>query len=170
MKTFRLFLLGFMLLPVFVPAQQVQVVRQVIAAGGGVSQASNLVAFWTVGEFMTQTLRSADDTHILTQGFQQPEPHNTIVPVIEIYQNQVIVNVYPNPVTQFVRIVLSEPPPQPLTVSLTDVQGKLVATQALSGTAIEMDVSHLPDGAYFLTLSDENAIQGCVKILKTSPH
>ena len=77
------------------------------------------------------------------------------------------VNVYPNPTHGKVTIKSSE---ALVSVTVNDMMGRQVyTTQPLCNTATQsltMDLSHLPQGAYFLTLTIANGRQHIVRLLK----
>jgi len=61
------------------------------------------------------------------------------------------ISVFPNPATDVVTIAFSESVAN-MSFTLTDVSGKIVAAEypSTSGNKIELDVSHVPSGVYFL--------------------
>lgn len=72
-----------------------------------------------------------------------------------------VVNLYPNPATQYVVLDLSTGEELRGTVSITDMLGKLCIQQKAEGTRFQCNVSNLPTGMYFLTYTD-----GKMKIMK----
>ncbi|MBR3558962.1 MAG: T9SS type A sorting domain-containing protein [Bacteroidales bacterium] len=72
-----------------------------------------------------------------------------------------VVNLYPNPATQYVVLDLSTGEELRGTVSITDMLGKLCIQQKAEGTRFQCNVSNLPTGMYFLTYTD-----GKMKIVK----
>ncbi len=63
----------------------------------------------------------------------------------------VISGIYPNPNNGRFNINFSKaiPPSQML---IFDITGKPVTQKKISGTKTEIDISHLPDGIYFISL------------------
>jgi len=64
---------------------------------------------------------------------------------------------YPNPATDLVRIALNAGE-EAGTVSVLDVQGRVVLQQAFRGAQAEMDVSGLSSGAYVVQLRTERSV------------
>ncbi len=62
-----------------------------------------------------------------------------------------VVNLYPNPATQYVVLDLSTGEELRGMVSITDMLGKLCIQQKAEGTRFQCNVSGLPKGMYFLT-------------------
>jgi len=61
--------------------------------------------------------------------------------------------VYPNPATESVNLMLKDV--TDATVTVTNVLGKTVLTQAISGNKASLDIKNLTTGLYFITLSAE---------------
>ena len=66
----------------------------------------------------------------------------------------VVMNLYPNPATQYVVLDMSTGEEMHGSVVITDMLGRLCLVQKAEGTKCQIAVSDLPTGMYFLTYSD----------------
>ena len=67
---------------------------------------------------------------------------------------QVVMNLYPNPATQYVILDMSTGEEMHGSVVITDMLGRLCLVQKAEGTKCQIELSDLPVGMYFLTYSD----------------
>ena len=67
---------------------------------------------------------------------------------------QPVMNVYPNPATQYVVLDMSTGEEMDGRVVITDMLGKQCSQQEVEGTSTRINVSALPTGMYFLTYTD----------------
>jgi hypothetical protein len=73
------------------------------------------------------------------------------------------VKVYPNPATDVIYVSEAE---DGSTLTLTDVMGRIVVQQTVTGNNSSLHVNHLAQGAYGLTIHTKTGRAGTVKILK----
>ena len=79
---------------------------------------------------------------------------NTILNINEIVQN---IQIYPNPVREFLNLYLGENTNKPLTISIYDLLGNLVMKKQYSsfaGTNLIINIEDLQTGYYFIDISD----------------
>ncbi len=74
------------------------------------------------------------------------------------------VALYPNPTTNTINIQGLEQ--GEYGVSVVDMQGRVLSTSEIAGSATSVDVSSLSAGIYFLTVSEENTIIGSKRFVK----
>lgn len=67
---------------------------------------------------------------------------------------QLIMNLYPNPATQYVVLDMSTGAEMDGSVIVTDMLGRLCFQQKAEGTSVRIPVTSLPTGMYFLTYTD----------------
>ena len=103
----------------------------------------------TVGELMISTYETG--TNSLTQGFHQTK---LIISSIEDFSPSFDVAIYPNPAMYELTIQFTDIQ-YGYSISMLDVNGKLVKTEELTGPETTFDVSQLAAGAYMLLLKDE---------------
>jgi hypothetical protein len=126
---------------------------EVLASAGGYSVASGgaVSISWTLGETIIPNFVSQDGSISLAHGFQQKL---IITKVEENILTPVNVNVYPNPVSEYVRIEFEQPSDAEIRLNLLDFRGKLVDSDIL-GTGVtihEINMQDLPSGLYYLRL------------------
>jgi hypothetical protein len=125
--------------------------QDVIASAGGYNTATGISISWTLGETIIPTFKSADNTLILTHGFQQ---QLIITTVEENLENLVTVTVYPNPASDNVNIRFEEAIDDEVNLMLINSQGKPVKSLIIEATTIEKQINlqDLPAGVYYLKL------------------
>jgi len=148
----KIFLFYAMMIPAMLKAQMLT--PQVIASGGEYATGGGYSLSQTIGELNVETVTAP--AAILTQGFQQPVPE--IISFIGESENtNAMLDVFPNPACNvlFVRI-RSEGPHN---IVITDVPGKKIISSVIPASAFgpkTFDVSMLPAGVYFLTISSSD--------------
>ncbi len=89
--------------------------------------------------------------------------------VLEL-QNQNLFNIYPVPAKDFFTIELKHPENGELTVSLTDVNGKIVQNELFNVTkdqmSVQVSVANLQAGVYVLKLNQNNKVEVSTFIVK----
>ena len=70
--------------------------------------------------------------------------------------SQMVVNLYPNPATQYVMLDMSAGEEMNGVVAITDMLGRQCLQQRAEGSSVRVPVSALPTGMYFLTYTDGN--------------
>lgn len=143
-----------------------QLSMQVIVPTAGVVLSSGYNYSQTIGEAAVEIVSSND--YILTQGFQQP-------PIKVIQRNDKNgngVNVYPNPVVDYVNVELFGDIPREFRISIVNITGTIVYSEDLRfGEKFwhlqEIVVSGLVRGFYFVrVLSKDGVISRTFKIEK----
>ncbi|MBC7863009.1 MAG: SBBP repeat-containing protein [Bacteroidia bacterium] len=74
-------------------------------------------------------------------------------------------SIYPNPSPGIININAATMREEPLTVQLTNTLGQIVLSTTVSGKQSVLNIEHLPDGVYFVTLKNGKLIK-TVKIQK----
>lgn len=103
--------------------------HDVVSTAGGYGVSGELSVSWTLGELAVHTLKSADETLILTQGFQQSGL--TVTHVENQLGELVDVKIYPNPAESLIHIKFSEPLTEQVTIRLFDADGRMVHMEQL---------------------------------------
>jgi len=125
---------------------------EVIASAGGYNVApGNVIAIsWTLGETIIPDY-TVPGVLSVVHGFQQ---RIVITEVEENIESPVSVNVYPNPVSDIVKIEFEQPVDLEIKGYLIDSRGSMVKAFSIGiGTAIyELSMENLPSGLYYLRL------------------
>lgn len=132
--------------------------QTVVTTAGDFFSNSTAELSWTLGEIMGETYTTAS-VH-LTQGQQQtmyaPDPTNSV----QIEEN-VSLDLYPNPADDHVTLISSEPT---VSVSFIDSRGRLVKNIELNQAHPQIDLIGLERGVYYLNVYSTN--QQLLKIFK----
>lgn len=119
---------------------------RVISSAGNEFTNSGLIIGWTLGETIIDTYESGN--LILTQGFHQ---HNIIITRIEQFDKleQLLVNVYPNPTTDYVNVELSKKN-QEADLLLFDINGRLLSKDVMYDKLHILNFKPYSSGTYLL--------------------
>ncbi len=134
----------------FIHGQVVE--RAVWASAGGSIQSGSFYVSGTAGEAVVSTLYGND--LILTQGFQQPLIGKESG-VNEVFNNDVF-EVFPIPANQYFQIISKTNMVTGDKVLLTDVLGKAVKSIPMSQNSIQIDVTDMKNGVYYLSILRED--------------
>jgi|LakMenEpi03Aug12_release.lakeMendotaPanAssembly.Ray.scaffolds.fasta_scaffold69435_3 hypothetical protein len=124
----------------------------------------------TVGEPITTTVTSAN--YILTQGFQQQSLKG--VSVQEIQTENLNINVFPNPATEEVHVLILSPRASNTQVKMFDIIGReiIVPTTIINeGTQKQftLNLKSLSASMYFISVNDQiNRTTQTIKIQKVT--
>ena len=118
--------------------------NSVISSAGGSSSSGNVKMDYTIGETVIETFSAGGNT--LTQGFHQTNLTLVAIENVELFAQ---VSVYPNPTSQFVNLDIPADY-NLLDISMYDVTGKLLRTQANASGLVTFDVKDLATGTYYL--------------------
>ena len=130
-----------------------QIKQEVIASAGGYNVTSNISISWTLGETIIPTFTSPN--LILTHGFQQQV---IVTAVLENFENQVKITVFPNPASDNVKIAFEEPVDGEVKIFMLNSLGKLVKADFIEPAMIEKEINlqDLPAGVYYFRLVKGN--------------
>lgn len=130
----------------------------VIVPQAEVSETEYISLEWTIGEVFTET---ADyENGMLTQGSEQPilQVDRITSKSEESKPGWMDVQVYPNPVERTLKVAFSSEESKELEITLTNLSGKLMLST--TGDAVtdqlELDLSRIPAGNYFLSFKEKN--------------
>jgi hypothetical protein len=147
-------------------SQAQSIERQVIGAAGSFQTASWGSLSSTSGEAVVSTLTAG--SNVLTQGFQQPLISDVMV--YDIVLNNFSVQVYPNPASDIINVVINtNNADKHYSVTVFDLPGQRldIPSQDISNgkqTHILIDIHQLAAATYMIMVADENNKQ--VKAIK----
>ncbi len=122
---------------------------QVFANAGTTMTGPNGALDFTIGEVVTSSLTSGSDA--LTQGFQQP---NIVIVGVENFIDVYTINLYPNPVQQFVTIETNSV--EELQAKIYNAHGQLVIDGKVFTQKAVLNLEAIADGPYFLHVTRLN--------------
>ena len=131
---------------------------QVIASTGTFAAAGGYSLSYTLGEPATATLTTSSS--IITQGFQQP--NDVYTGLQSIITPTLNAQLYPNPASSEINLVITSSNTNNYTVQLVDLLGRVL--QQPTTTAISKGQSHfvfnvaqLPSSMYFITVKSSGS-------------
>lgn len=127
---------------------QTLAIQVLTGAGDTFSAANGTKLDWTLGEPVVETFANQA---ALTQGFLQA--FDLATPVLEQPLSDILLKVYPNPASD--RLTIETDAATPLQAQLYDLYGRLLLTAILKSQKETLDISHLPSGAYLLSILGE---------------
>ncbi len=117
------------------------------AAGGNVTGAGGSVSY-TVGQTVYTAL--GGPSGYVTQGCQQPYEVIVLTGSPEVDGIQLDIKAFPNPTTDFIRLVLNRDNPENWRYRLYNNQGVLLQERVMSGREMVIPMDGLPPAAYIL--------------------
>ena len=134
-------------------AQDIVLVNQVVASAGRSAVLSGRHWTYTVGEPIIMTLTGS--SHVLTQGFNQPE-FARVVSTTELDLDAWQLAVFPNPTTDFLTVRYAADRNSGLIATVFDLLGKIVymPRELPLAQGSEIDCSAWLPGVYLLQLQD----------------
>lgn len=138
-------------------AQSQNISRSVVAAGGNKVTSGTLILSSTIGEVSITKLSGG--TLQVTQGFHQG--HLTVARIEDESTPATMeykINVFPNPVIDYVNIEISGTETYNHTLTIVDIAGKVVSTQTLTQNVTQFDFTQLPSGQYIVIVNSEDGL------------
>ena len=138
--------------------------QEVISTAGGFNVNDGLSISWTLGETVIPTFKSADNSLILTHGFQQ----QLIITAIEENLDAILkVSVYPNPASEIINIHFDIQLEAEMKAFLLDSQGRQVLTDMAESGLFDKQINlqGLAAGIYYLKLT-KGKLTNVYKIVK----
>ena len=80
--------------------------------------------------------------------------------------NDISLNIYPNPATDYINIATEEGVASKMTVGFYSLLGKEIQTIGQVDLPYKMDLKTLPGGTYFLRITDESGTYKNFKVVK----
>ena len=141
----------------------------VYSSNGGFSAQSQGQIQWTIGEPISETYIVGPN--VTTMGFHQPELG--VVSLIKEQGNDVNVLIYPNPVSNELRIDFSSLNAGTYKLSLHDAIGKLIRDESKEVDGFNskhvVNLQELAAGEYFLTIRNSAAqFEKTIKVVKVN--
>jgi hypothetical protein len=126
---------------------------QVISSAGSQHVLNSISIEWTLGEVAITTLQGSNT--IITQGFHQPR--YIVTNISETPSKAALISVYPNPVSNLLKMDLIFDHEKNIYVRLMDSNGKLIWNKEYTGQQIteSLSLKNYPSGNYILNFSIE---------------
>ncbi len=128
--------------------------QTIVNATGGNASGSGGSASYSVGQVVYTTNSGTNGS--VAQGVQQPYEIYVVTGLEESKDINLSVSAYPNPTTEFVKLIVESYKVENLSYQLYDMQGKLLDSKQIAGKQTSIVMSSLVPATYF------------VKVVKTS--
>jgi hypothetical protein len=140
------------------------------SAGGSYNNGMNLQLDYTIGELAVTTI--SNGSNHLTQGFQQPFANST-VSIAENPEDPIQVEIYPNPITDEMNVMISNGNAADYHAMIFDILGQMVSEETSfvgfdGKTRIKFDVKNLATGTYFISVAHDHKIIMTRKVVKVN--
>ena len=134
----------------------------IVAAGGDASGTGGSVSY-SAGQVDYSTKSGTGG--VITEGVHQPF-EISVVSGIEENSIDLKAIVYPNPTSDFVELHISDATDASLSYELIDIHGKIISKTPITALVTEIDMASLPNGSYFLKVSDRKRLIKTFQIKK----
>jgi hypothetical protein len=137
----------------------------VVPASGGQASGGGGSASYTVGQ-VVYTTNNGYSNGSVSQGVQQPYEISILTALDESNGITLSVATYPNPVIDFVNIIVKNFDYINLSYQLYDIKGTLLESQKLKGNQTSIATNKLMPASYFLKISNGSKEVKIFKIIK----
>jgi hypothetical protein len=137
--------------------------QEATTATGGEATGAGGTASYSVGQVVYTTATGTNGS--IAQGMQQPYEISTTLGINETTIN-LEMNVYPNPVTNFLTLKVDDVELSTLSFQLIDLKGKVITNKKVNSATTTVAMENLPTATYFLKVTDNNQIVKTFKIIK----
>jgi len=161
MKAFWLTTMTEVCLLIFTSGIQAQ---ETVAASGGNATGSGGTASFTVGQVVYTT--NSGSTGTITQGVQQPYEIFLVTGIEEAFGINLEMVVYPNPASDFLKLVIEDYKLENLNCQLYDSNGSLIQNTEIINKETIIQTRDLPPAAYYLKVTDSHKELKTFKIIK----
>jgi len=126
-----------------------------IVAGGGDATSSSGSVSYSIGQIDFQYSSSAD--YSVSEGVQQTYSFDTALSIDDI-QYDFQLSIWPNPSADEMNIEYTTSYELPLSLTVTDVKGAVVASQSVTQGQYSFNVNTWAAGTYYVNLNDGEAV------------
>jgi len=138
--------------------------QEAVSTGGGNASGTGGTVSYTIGQVAYTTQSGSGDT--ITQGVQQPFEIFVVTALEQAKDITLQFLVYPNPVSEYVKLEVENYKIENLSYQLYDVNGKLLVTSKIENSETSITMSSLASGTYLLDVFQSNTNIKTFKIIK----
>jgi len=139
-----------------------QAQQETTATGGNASGSGGTVAY-SVGQIVYTTNTGTNGS--VAQGVQQPYEISIVLEIKE-HQISLVMQVYPNPTTDYLTLNVGNFELSTLNYQLFDITGKLIESKKISSTIETIRMDNLSSATYLLKVVNNNKEVKTFKIIK----
>jgi hypothetical protein len=136
--------------------------QESVNSSGGDATGIGGSAAYSLGQIVYTSNSSATGT--ISQGVQQA--YEIYALGIDNEKQDLILNLYPNPTSQFITLDINTSDLQNYSVQLTDIHGKQILEIENLQNKTEMNLNNLPTASYYLILTKGKSVIETYKIVK----
>ena len=126
----------------------------IVTAGGDAASATGSVSY-SIGQIDFQYSSSVD--YSVSEGVQQAYSFDTALSINDI-QYDFQLSIWPNPSVDEMNLEFTTNYELPLSLTVTDVKGAIVASQSVTQGQYSFDVNTWAAGTYYVNLNDGEAV------------
>ena len=138
--------------------------QEAVSTGGGNASGTGGTVSYTIGQVAYTTQSGSGDT--ITQGVQQPFEIFVVTALEQAKDITLQFLVYPNPVSEYVKLEVENYKIENLSYQLYDVNGKLLVTSKIENSETSITMSSLASGTYLLDVFQSKTNINTFKIIK----
>ena len=138
--------------------------QETIPASGGDANGVGGSVSYTVGQLVYTSITGTENS--MEQGVQQPYEISVIIGIDEGNVDYIEFNVYPNPVTDYLQLKVSEGRFENLSYQLYRSDGKLLQNKEIQSKETSVSMKDLTPGTYILKLAENRKAIKTFKIIK----
>jgi hypothetical protein len=138
--------------------------QETIPASGGDANGDGGSVSYTVGQLVYTSITGTENS--MVQGVQQPYEISVIIGIDEGNVDYIEFNVYPNPVTDYLQLKVSEGRFENLSYQLYRSDGKLLQNKEIQSKETSVSMKDLTPGTYILKLAENRKAIKTFKIIK----
>ncbi len=138
--------------------------QETIPAAGSDAYGNGGSTSYTVGQLAYTSITGTENS--MEQGVQQPYEISVIIGIDEGNVDYIEFNVYPNPVTDYLQLKVSEGRFENLSYQLYRSDGKLLQNKEIQSKETSVSMKDLTPGTYILKLAENGKAIKTFKIIK----
>jgi hypothetical protein len=137
--------------------------QNAVPASGGNGTGSGGTVSYTVGQVVYTTITNSGS---VAQGVQQPYEISVITAIEAAKEISLEMSVYPNPATDYLKLVIDGEVKTQSIASLYDINGNLLRTVKIEGQETIISMQTLLPSTYFLKVTDNKKVIKTFEIIK----
>jgi len=138
--------------------------QESLSASGGEASGAGGEASYSIGQLFYHDVSGADAS--ITEGVQQPYEISTVTSISDPLEQDLALEVYPNPVNDILILEVKSNELQDLAFELYDASGKLIKKQNKENVQTAISMGGLKPGVYFLRVTNQNNVLQTFRIIK----
>ena len=138
----------------FLMGYSVKAQSNIVTAGGNATNSTGSVSY-SIGQIDFQYRSSAD--YSVSEGIQQVYAFDTAMSIDGV-QHDFQISIWPNPSADEMNIEYTTSYELPLSLTVTDVKGAVIASQSVTQGQYSFDVNTWAAGTYYVNLNDGEAV------------